>query len=86
MMTMMMMMMTIMMMASMVITSWIYPPVTHWAWSGEGWLSFAGNHHPHRRVVIIIIAIIIIIIIIAIVVDFTFIITLINVQAALRPR
>jgi len=27
---------------SMVITSWIYPPVTHWAWSGEGWLSFAG--------------------------------------------
>jgi len=27
---------------SVIITAWVYPPVSHWAWSGEGWLSFAG--------------------------------------------
>ena len=41
-------MMTMMTPPSMVITSWIYPPVTHWAWSQEGWLSFAGCRHRCR--------------------------------------
>jgi len=27
---------------SIIITGWVYPPVSHWAWSGVGWLSFAG--------------------------------------------
>merc|ERR1719266_1146281 len=26
---------------SIVITGWVYPPVSHWAWSGEGWLTYA---------------------------------------------
>jgi len=26
---------------SIIITGWVYPPVSHWAWSGEGWLSIA---------------------------------------------
>jgi len=29
---------------SILITGWVYPPVSHWAWSGEGWLSVSGKY------------------------------------------
>ena len=27
---------------SIVITGWVYPPVSHWAWDGTGWLAKTG--------------------------------------------
>ena len=27
---------------SMLITGWVYPPVSHWAWDTDGWLSQTG--------------------------------------------
>ena len=27
---------------SIILTGWVYPPVSHWAWDGEGWLSQTG--------------------------------------------
>ena len=26
-------------MYSIIITGWVYPPVSHWAWDGSGWLA-----------------------------------------------
>ena len=30
---------------SMLITGWVYPPVSHWAWDTDGWLSQTGYYH-----------------------------------------
>jgi len=30
---------------SMLITGWVYPPVSHWAWDTDGWLSQTGLYH-----------------------------------------
>ena len=27
---------------SLLITGWVYPPVSHWAWDSEGWLAQTG--------------------------------------------
>ena len=27
---------------SIILTGWVYPPVSHWAWDGPGWLSQTG--------------------------------------------
>lgn len=29
---------------SILITGWVYPPVSHWAWDGTGWLNQLGYH------------------------------------------
>jgi len=31
-------------MYSIIITGWVYPVVTHWAWDGAGWLNMLGYH------------------------------------------
>ena len=27
---------------SIILTGWVYPPVSHWAWDGAGWLNLSG--------------------------------------------
>jgi len=29
---------------SIIITGWVYPPVSHWAWDGAGWLALTGYY------------------------------------------
>ena len=34
---------------SIIITGWVYPPVSHWAWDGSGWLAEVSCSQQKRQ-------------------------------------